>query len=165
MELESIAAWGELLGGIGGIVAAIGVIVTLIYLARQIQQNTRSVQSANLSTWINAQHYMIESHMQVVELFDDAVHRRRALDPDETWRMHVHYQQTFMALEVVFLFYVNGTVDRQYFESRMRMLERLFIELPGYRDWWEQRAAHHFDERFIKYVDDTCHVHALESAA
>jgi len=164
MEIEVVAAWGELLGGIAGVIAAIGVIVTLIYLARQIRQNTKAVQSANLATWIDSQHYTIESHMQVVDLFDDAVQRRRDLDPTEEWRMHVHYQQTFMMLEVVFLFYLNGTVDRQYYDSRMHILERLFIEFPGYRDWWEDWAAVHFDERFVAYVRDTFQVHARERA-
>ncbi len=165
MNIQVIGAWGELLGGIAGIVAAVGVIVTLLYLARQIQQNTKSVQSANLGTWLDAQHYTIESHMQVADLFDDAVQRRRDLDPTETWRMHVHYQQTFMMLEVVFLFHLNGTVDQQYYESRMRILERLFVEFPGYRDWWEEWAAHHFDERFMAYVRDTFHVEANPRAA
>ena len=119
MEIEAMAAWGELVGGVAGVFAALGVMATLLYLARQIQQNTRSVQSANLATWMDSQHYTIQSHMQVVDVFDDAVHQRRELDASETWRMHVHYQQTFMMLEVVFLFHINGTVDREYYESRM----------------------------------------------
>ena len=158
MDIQELGAWGEFLGGIGGVVAGVGVIVTLLYLARQIQQNTKSVQSANLATWIDSQHYTIESHMQVVDLFDDAVQRRRDLDATETWRMHVHYQQTFMMLEVVFLFHINGTVDDQYYESRMRILERLFLDYPGFREWWGQWAAVHFDERFIAYVRDAFHV-------
>lgn len=164
MEIEVISAWGELLGGIGGVVAAVGVIATLIYLARQIQQNTKSVQSANFGTWINAQHYSIESHMQVVDLFDDAIHGKRILDATETWRMHVHYQQTFMMLEAVFLFYINGTVDQEYYRSRMRILERLF-GFMGYKDWWEEWASIHFDERFLAHVRDTLHVVAREPIA
>ena len=59
MDIQAIAAWGELFGGIGGVVAGVGVIATLLYLARQIQQNTKSVQSANFSTWLDSQHYAI----------------------------------------------------------------------------------------------------------
>jgi hypothetical protein len=155
MEMQVVAAWGELLGGIGGVVAAIGVIVTLLYLARQVQQNTKAVQSANFGKWIDAQHYMIESHMQVVDVFDDAAYQRRELDRTENWRMHVHYQQCFMALEVVFLFHLNGTVDQPYFDSRMRMLKRMLVEFPGYRAWWHGWGSDHCDERFIAHVEQT----------
>ena len=160
MDIEALGAWGEFLGGISGVIAALGVIATLIYLARQIHQNTKSVQSANLGTYLDSQHYGIESHMQVVDIFDDAVMQRRDLDATETWRMHVHYQQTFMMLEAVFLFRINRTVDREYYESRMRMLGRIFIEFPGYKEWWVEWATSHFDERFIAYVKNTFHVEA-----
>ena len=39
MDIQLLGAWGELIGGIGGLVAALGVVVTLLYLARQIQQD------------------------------------------------------------------------------------------------------------------------------
>ena len=39
MEIQTIAAWGELIGGIAGVFAALGVIATLIYLGRQISQS------------------------------------------------------------------------------------------------------------------------------
>ncbi len=45
MDIHQLGAWGEFLGGIGGLIAALGVIATLIYLARQIQQNTNLVRS------------------------------------------------------------------------------------------------------------------------
>lgn len=44
MEIETVAAWRELIGGIGGAIAAVGVIVTLVYLARQIQQNNEQMR-------------------------------------------------------------------------------------------------------------------------
>jgi len=165
MDIELMGAWGEFLGGIGGLVAAIGVIVTLLYLARQIQQNTKSVQSANFSTYLDSQHYTIESHMQIADIFEDAARQRRDLDATESWRMHVHYQQTFMMLEAVFLFRINRTVDQQYYESRMRMLERIFFEFPGYKEWWVEWASDHFDERFLAYVKDAFHVEARTSPA
>ena len=112
MDIQVLGAWGELLGGISGLVAALGIIATLLYLARQVHQNTKHVQSANFGTWIDWHHYTIESHMQVVDILDDALYQKRELDASETWRMHVHYQQTFVGLEAVFLFHLNGTVDR-----------------------------------------------------
>jgi hypothetical protein len=46
MEIDALGAWGEFIGGISGLLAAVGVIATLLYLARQVQQNTNSVEGA-----------------------------------------------------------------------------------------------------------------------
>ena len=45
MDIQDIGAWGEFLGGIASTIGAFGVIVTLIYLANQIQQNTNLARS------------------------------------------------------------------------------------------------------------------------
>ena len=45
MNLELLAAWGEFLGGMAGVVAAIGVVVTLLYLTQQVRQNTIQTKS------------------------------------------------------------------------------------------------------------------------
>ena len=36
MNLESLAAWGEFVGGIGGMIAAIAVVASLIFVGIQI---------------------------------------------------------------------------------------------------------------------------------
>lgn len=43
MTLEQYAAIGEFVGGIG-------VVITLVYLALQIRQNTKTVRSSTLAT-------------------------------------------------------------------------------------------------------------------
>ena len=40
MDVQMLGAWGEFLGGIAGVVAAVGVIISLLYLGRQVQQST-----------------------------------------------------------------------------------------------------------------------------
>ncbi len=53
MDIQVLGAWGEFIGGVSGILAAVGVIVTLLYLARQVQDNTKSVQSTAYEIFIN----------------------------------------------------------------------------------------------------------------
>ena len=71
MDIQSLGAWGEFLGGISGILAAIGVISTLLYLARQIQQNTKSVQSTNYGNHINSIAAIHQTHMEAVEILPE----------------------------------------------------------------------------------------------
>ena len=40
MDIQVLGGLGEFLGGIAGVVAAVGVIISLLYLARQVQQST-----------------------------------------------------------------------------------------------------------------------------
>ena len=47
MDITTLAAWGEFLGGIA-------VVVSLIYLASQIRMNTKTVRASNLSGQIAA---------------------------------------------------------------------------------------------------------------
>jgi hypothetical protein len=95
MEIEVLGAWGELLGGISGLVAALGVIATLLYLARQIQQNTRAVQSTNFSTWINATNAVHSILIDNADLHEDALAGSRELNPEEFWRFHFWAVQWF----------------------------------------------------------------------
>jgi hypothetical protein len=44
----------EDLGNIGELTAAIGVILSLVYLAAQIRQNTRSVRAASYQSWFDS---------------------------------------------------------------------------------------------------------------
>lgn len=67
MDIQVIAAWGELAGGISGVVAAIGVIATLLYLARQVRDNTKSVQSTAYGVFISSNAAVHESQMSAVK--------------------------------------------------------------------------------------------------
>ena len=166
MEIQALGAWGEFLGGIGGLVAAVGVIATLLYLARQIQQNTKSVQSANYATWIDSISAAHELIMQANDFVEDAIHDARELNGDEFWRFHNLCLQTFYAFEAVFLFRQNGTVDEEYFQARMRMFKNGVIDRPGYSKWWEAWAVDVFDTRFVDYVEKNLKgqsTHALPS--
>lgn len=140
------------LGSIGELIAAIATIATLLYLARQIHQNTKSVQSSNFSTWIDAVHGINHIHLEIADFLEDALNATRKLTPDEFWRFHIHQAQFFYSIEAVFLFHLNGTVDDQYFESRMRSI-KFSLTYAGSRAWWDEWATRLYDERFVQYVE------------
>ena len=154
MDIEVLGAWGELVGGVGGLIAALGVIVTLIYLARQIQQNTKSVQSTNYATWISSVSAVHDIQVGLSDWVDDAVNDARELNSDEFWRFHALCIQAMYMFEAVFLFNQNGTVDPEFFESRMRMFKNGVIDRPGYSKWWDDWADDVLDPRFVAYVEE-----------
>lgn len=148
MNWEAIGAVGELIG-------AVAVVATLIYLAVQIRQNTKSVQSTNFSTWMDAIHGINHVHIEIADFLDDALYARRELTPDEYWKFHIHQAQFYYAIEAAYLFHMNGTVDDKFFESRMRS-GKYSLSLPGSKSWWVEWAERLYDERFIEYIEKNC---------
>jgi hypothetical protein len=163
MDVQLIGAWGELVGGVASLIAALGVIATLLYLARQIQQNTRSVQSANYGTWIDSISALHDIHVQIADFLDDAMNDTRELTADEYWKFHDLCLQAMYALEAVFLFRENGTVDQIYFESRMRMMQNGMLNHAGFTKWWDEWSADVFDPRFVVYVEQNLKGKASDS--
>jgi len=45
MDIQELAAWGEFLGGVSGVVGSIAVVATLVYLAVQTKLNTEAVKA------------------------------------------------------------------------------------------------------------------------
>ena len=45
MDIQELAAWGEFLGGVSGVVGSIAVVATLVYLAIQTKLNTEAVNA------------------------------------------------------------------------------------------------------------------------
>jgi len=50
MDRRELAAWGELLGGISGVVGSIGIVATLVHLAAQTRLNTQAVRASRDAT-------------------------------------------------------------------------------------------------------------------
>jgi len=142
------------LGALGEFVGSFAVVATLIYLAFQIKHNTKSVQSSNFGTWIDATNALHPLLMQSIDFHEDAANDARELTSSERWSFHYGAVQAFYAWEAVFLFYKNGTVDDEYFASRMRTVQRTLRDRPGYKRWWDDWAIDLYDRRFVDYVND-----------
>ncbi len=144
MDIQDIGAIGEL-------TAALATIATLLYLARQIQLGSKTIQASNLSTMVDAMSAMHDTHVQTVDFFEAAQNGDRELSDREVATMHVHCVQMFLGFETVFLFHLNGTVDEAYFRARVRTIRRVG-SMPYFRQWFEEWAEDLYDERFVQFV-------------
>ena len=148
MDIQDVGAIGEL-------TAAIATILTLLYLARQIQLGSKTIQASNLSTMVDAMSAMHDTNKSILGFFDPSHSDNRDLtdlSDGETFAIHIHCVQMFIGFETAFLFHLNGTVDDQYFDARMRTVKRLHT-FPYWRHWWEEWAHDLYDERFVEYVN------------
>jgi hypothetical protein len=141
------------IGAIGELTAAVATIVTLLYLARQIQLGTKTIQASNLSTMVDAMSAMHDTHMQIVDFWEPAQSGSRELEDHEVSALHGHCVQMFLGFETVFLFHLNGTVDDQYFEARARTIKRAGT-FPYFKQWFREWGRDLYDGRFVQFVNE-----------
>jgi hypothetical protein len=140
------------IGAIGELTAAVATIVTLLYLARQIQLGSKTIQTANLGTMVEAMSAMHDTHMQIVDVFEAANLNSRELTDREVSALHGHCVQMFLGFETVFLFHLNETVDEQYFDARAKTVRRAGT-FPYFAQWFREWGPDMYDDRFVQFVE------------
>ena len=142
------------LGNIGELVAAIGVIASLIYLAVQIRQNTRSVRAATHHSSARAatesQNVFAQSN-DLARIFRTGSRESGELTEDERQRLDAMLLSIFMWYEDTFFQYQQSMIDREVWEGRQRSLLSQ-LKRPGIASWWTRRS-NFFARSFVSYVD------------
>src|SRR3982750_3851534 len=136
MNWEMISAIGQMLG-------AIGVIVSLVYLAVQIRnQKTESRRAAiNLLTthWSDLMKAHVESAefcslwLRGIESFDD-------LDPPSKMRFSAHLGRFLRTADSLYLYLREGGMNEQLWHGLERTLAGT-IAYRGFQEWWPTRKS------------------------
>lgn len=133
----------ESLGNIGDFVGGIGVIVTLVYLAIQIRQNTIATKAdsyqavvASASEWSRE----ISLNAEICEILDRGARDYEALSEVERVRFNLAMSSFFRNMENLHLKFLSGAVADQVW---IGWANRVFAFLcaPGTRTWWELNAS------------------------
>ena len=146
MDITTLAAWGEFIGGIA-------VVVSLVYLASQIRMNTKTVRASNLG----------------VAMAASSEWSRMILDPAAA-SLYVRGMEDFVGLStedqlrfnglMSHLFGVNlntrhlrqqGLFDAETEENQAKTIAYI-LESPGARQWWTANR-HWWRTEFGDFVD------------
>ena len=132
-------------GAIGEVGGAVGVIVTLIYLAGQLRQNTNALKSASYENW-NVQvaewgHYTGQHARELAEA--KAIKNHEELTPEQRNYLEAEFQIVLSQGECAFLKHRAGLLDDDVFEARTQALTSFFDEElnPLARQMWAGMAA------------------------
>jgi hypothetical protein len=144
----------ETLANLGDFISAIVVVVSLVYLAHQVRQNTESLRTENYARVLER-----VANMQA-RLSSDAVFAalisRGAVNPARlTAAERVQFTWTFYEMFGAFEFMLHQTTSKALPEEVwLRWSETLswWLSLPGVRAWWSARPAP-FSASFTSYVD------------
>lgn len=150
------------LGNIGEFVGAIGVIVTLIYLAIQIRQNTAILRQQILSVTGAAETecaaHALDIYLatardpQLANLIYKGVRSFESLSPEEQFRFSAYWHGSFMTHQNFYLQHQRGALTDRAWHSYSRNIDQ-YMRLAGVQQWWQHGARAVFDEQYQRYID------------
>ena len=146
-NLESLASLGEIVG-------AVAVVVSLLYLAVQVRQNTRAQRLENASRILDRTASMqgaVSRDPVTSALFSKGVSDPSKLTPQEriqfTWALY----EFFGALEFMFLAAKEKSIPDEIWQ-RWSSAAAWWLTFPGVQVWWEVRPIP-FADSFSTYIE------------
>jgi len=144
----------EAIGAIGEVFGATAVILTLVYLAVQIRQNTQNGRdSAVLNAISDFAHGTDELNRdpELVRIWFEGRINFQELDQLEKQRFALYLTSAFHRYEIVLYQARRGKLD-ELAVTGLRSQMRYAFEGPGTREWW-RGSRFLFNPEFQEYCD------------
>ena len=146
----------ETINAIAQLVAALGVIASLFYLAAQIRQNTRSQRSVVVDSLTSSLIALLgpqSSDPQLTRAFASATEDWEGASWEDRSRALTTLFALFKLFENAWFQQRQGTLDREQWEG-WDLYIRVYYHRPGVQVWWADRRGM-FAVGFRKYVEAT----------
>lgn len=146
----------EALGHLGEFVGALGVVISLVYLARQMQQNTVSVRAASFNSMIQNSIRLLEHSFRDSE-FAAFLARAEAdpdgLTPEERLRWDSYMTAVYRHFGNLVYQYRVGALDAQMWEAYRADLKR-HLRTPSWASWYMDHR-YVFSRALTEHVQET----------
>lgn len=150
----------DALGNIGDFLGGIGVVVTLVYLAFQIRQNTDQLRSDAKQRELSSLDEMnrallswqseIVSSPEVADIWRRGIFGGESLRGDDRLRFEYHGASILQIWQGNYFRYLE-TGDSDNWGSNEKHI-RMFLSWPGFRAFWDS-TKHLYADRFVVKID------------
>ena len=144
MNWEAISAVSEIIG-------AIAVVVSLIYVAAQIRQNTKIMRAGTKQSLTEATQGVIYKAMDHSDEFVKLVSGAEPDSPEEDARMSLLTRAMLRGFESQCYQFDSGMLESQEWRALQTAIREL-CSLPGFNRYWQQLKPH-MSERLKKVID------------
>jgi hypothetical protein len=131
----------EALGATGESIAAIGVIFSLVYLARQVRSQSlenRLASRNSMANELNLVYGDISADAELSAIFLKGINDWDSLDPVEKVRLSFLINRFFRIFEIMFEQHRRRRLDDSFWDGVEAGLNE-FCRYPGVRHWWGTR--------------------------
>jgi hypothetical protein len=147
-----VVDWNAI-GAVGEILGAVAVVITLLYLSKQIQQYSRSVQVAALrdttSQW-NHWSELLAMSPDLAEIVARGNHSFKSLAEADALRYGAFIQTFFDNVESNLTLVQTHKVDKDIDAIESIVRRRMLIK--GYVEWWEENTTDYGGE-FVDWIN------------
>ena len=141
---------------ISQLVAALGVILSLIFVGLQIRQNTATLQrnehNSTMEQWTVIRQAIAQNH-DIAELMTSGLHDARALDAADQLRLEQMLQEHAWASFHIWDRTQRGVFPKGTFEATAGPLLRNLLKTPRGGAWWHTAKNEGFIPEFVADVD------------
>jgi hypothetical protein len=155
VDLQTLAAVGEFVGGIGGIIAAIAVVASLVFVGVQIKASVRQASVDSYSTitelWTNFTN-TVAANDESWRVFYAGIRDYDALSEADKARFNFLIGMYFGIQDTVMVHEDLGVWKNT--ETYQRILEESYrmFRMPGVQSWWRQHQGRVFAPRVEAYL-------------
>ena len=144
----------EALGNIGDFLGGIGVVITLIYLAGQIRQNTQSTRTTAFQAaqgGVTDKLDQLASDPELIRIYFDGNHNYESFSLEDR-RRYASFMSGWLRRYETFLYQTRvGNIDPGQWEGVLSELRTAF-KYPGARAWWS-KANGSFNRELREFVE------------
>ena len=135
------------------IVAALAVIMSLIYVGVQVKENTKATRATAAQSFVDT----MNGYVGLINSSDslaDVLHKGSAgldnVNGGEVIQFSAFHDQSFITFESFFYQWRDGVLDERLWDTYRHALVDL-LHMKGGREWWENRC-HWFSDDFVEEV-------------
>lgn len=142
-------------GAIGEIVGALGVIASLLYVARQVRAgNKASLIESKLATSRMHSDFLgsLIENPDLDEILFDGISGSESLSERDYRRFSNMALQAFTFFSAGYFQVEAGTMDSEEW-SETEAIIQFWLKGKGGREWWRKVGEKRFSSRFIAYID------------
>ena len=141
----------EAISAIGQIVGAIAVVISLIYVAREIRSNARLARLASVDT-INDWLGQLSTHPHLADVWNRGLHDFESLEGADLRTFNALTLQLFHILRELYYQQLQGHLDTRLWREVEIPMRDMINRFPGLRAWWRE-CSRWFSEGFVNYVN------------
>ena len=142
------------LGAISEIISALAVIVTLIYLSKQIKNNTKEVKTENIhrvTDSFNQINILIAGNADLADVWWRGFESFDDLNDKEKSRLNFLLLSVFRIYDSLYYQIKHGTGDEELWSTELETLDFVFSS-QGHRQWWKQNHFG-FSSGFRQFIE------------